>query len=347
MKHLYATLIILMAYSCSIYAQNIPEMPLRYSHRCSIEHTQSLTNVPPYQWSMPLQVFQSYYAIDSICKMSNIPLRFEEVRELMKTTLQSIEYDSLFKYLYVVLDYNPLIFYQYINTGNYFNMDYKIPLQWIYKSLTTIVNDLNCNQKDAFLALSSGIFRIRITNIVTDSTKYARCATCYEPIKCITADVIDVIKGGALPKITIDDNGEIIKYITFSYSQNWEMSTRMKYSQDVIRHHVIIQLDSAGNIIDGTQSDDTYRSKTELSIGDECIVSLSVYMEEHNDSTGMTPYLVFPQYGYQAEGGIYLVRNGIVYDKGNFFGMGTEIQVDNFISGLKYYVDQKFYIFNR
>lgn len=336
----------------SVLSQQIPSYSLQYRHGCALEHCSPLALAPPYSWSMPLQVFQTYFVIDSVLRNPGMASSYRELYPIMKDYMGTVtNTDSLFKYLYITTEYDPLEFVKYLNQARYLREGYRVPAHVAYSALEDGIkeNDFSCDRRKAFLAMCSGIYVVEVTNVAHDSVRYSDGSTSYNAVTCIRCDVQNVVKGNALVHNSYLSGGEGEHWLNISYADHWFKNKSVRFAKDVIVYTNIIanRIDSTGNVVSSQNipNQNVYGS-LQPSIGDRYIAILNIYMENHIDSIG-TSYMLFPFNSFQPEGGMFKIVNGNVNDESNFFGFGTSVPIDMFLESLNAYIHDNFYHINQ
>ncbi len=314
MKNL--TLLILLSFFSIIsgYSQNPTCMPeylgLSYSE-------QIITNNPPLSMYMPFDILIAYIALDSVSRHVEYN-DFEKFLNNQTSINDTLRY--IMKYLYKVVDYNPLLFYQSTNKqDNQISHPLSIVLD-IYDKIEKITDK---PLLDRYLLESSYIFHIRATDtiqIIDTSAVWART------VHFVSANVIDTIKGKVFPncyiqenviegsdkkKLMLSDNPACIK---FEYALEWERKG----------HGDITGLSEPLYDNDGNPW---------IKPEQEYIIFLRIVLI-CNDSLN-TFFTISPFGPKSSTYNIYPINDGIVYDPGNDFGFGINKTADEFKSLLR------------
>lgn len=310
----------------------IPVSDMKYSHGCSEAVTEELEAAPPYQWNMPLSVFQTYFALDSLCR-TNLTSNYADLYNMFSNMITPAFADSISKYLYKAIDYDPLLFYKYIFQGQYLTASYiNNPNLFYY-----LFNELRLNTDlgvNPFLAVSSGIYHIYVTSVALDTTYLSPTRSHPVLITCIEADVITTIKGEELTTSHVDpETGSDVAHISFSYANYWE--TAHKRGGNASDNDIIVESTDPDIIVHGGPP--TYGTFHSPSVGDEYILFAFLHFEPHSSADG-TVYNIWPCLGSQPEGGLFPIVNGNVADSSNYFGWGTSVTLTMFINNLMGYI---------
>jgi hypothetical protein len=280
---------------------------------CSRTSIPVLKSVPPLHTDMNLQTLIGYVYWDSIMRSTindSLVRRFTSIH-----TMDSLH--QFVKFFYNIVDYDAALFTAYWNLGKDVNHAY-----WAEPG---VILGLMRKQACPFWGYASPnnlmfnacyVLRIKVLHVSDDSDITQRRYTLHhlaEPLKCVTAQIIDTIKG---KKILIGDCGLIAR----SYEQDG------KSAQDV---HPCIQFYYApiwskntmecgvGDIIYGQNpyGADLFQSDSEY------IVSLQV---NYRDCDHHQIYFdICTMTSYEPLGGVYPIRGGKVLDAAEFFGVGT------------------------
>lgn len=190
-----------------------------------------IRSIPPLSTSMPYGVLISYIYLDSLLRMST-DKQLDSVIKSWRTTNDTLK--TIIKALYLICDYNPIIFTQYMDeqsrymsqqTGRigkveYLDTNYKpdttapIIYQGRYSSglywaemelLSKLFNVVNPEYKQSFYSLiySDYILRIKVIGIDSFINKNAPSVNSKDYRYNVTAQVLDTIKGKVFKSIPI------------------------------------------------------------------------------------------------------------------------------------------------
>ena len=318
---LFALMVSVVLFSPFVMAQEgIPQYQPIYVH-CYPHHTPPVTETPPYSIDMPLEVYQTYFVLDSLCKNTEINSDPDLMGEQMRQFLSVSQMDTLAKYIYLTREWDILRFHSYCAIGNFLNNRYRVAPYWFWAKL---MYNLPHNYSDIerlrrhFITFADGIFEIEITEVHDDSTTSRGDRSVKDQaIVCLKGRVLDVIQGNGLTEsYTQEEGGNPYWGISFSYAKNWfTKGGRVSYAG--IDSGVVIPMPTTfGQIHDPV-------------VGEKYLVFLEYRGENHIDITGNIPFNIFPMNYYQEEGGLFKIDGDSISDHDNFFGLGQSPNIND------------------
>lgn len=342
-------IVLLVSLSVHVYSQRSPVMCSEVRLKCNAEIAEYPNETPPYTIGMPIEVLYTYMAIDSICKL---PLN--EIQKLLDTasdTLTTSELNLLNAYIYRCIDYNPIQFFKFIEYGWFSNQGYYTNPAGIYRQYKYLSHKkIGGTSIDNFLTFSMGIFEVEIADVSIDTT-FNNCNNDPDSLEnyvCITARVLDAIKGISLSTAVSIGDGEFERYIKYSYRRGTctftELDQRNGPEICAIYEDDSIGVDGNGDTIFQTKLSENcnlFCVVHKPKVGDRYLVFLDVYGHPCILVSGI-PFTVHPMTMYQREGGIFRIHNGIFYDQTNFFGQGHEVDYSVFKSWLNQFILESF-----
>lgn len=318
---------------CTFSYAQIPSREMKYVHRCSKDVTSNLTAAPSYDSRMPKNVSKTYQLIDKLC-IERMSTEYQEVLHTMAVRQSSVTVDSVAKYLYQTMDYDPLLFYKYMYHGRFLRPDYVNPPDVLF----TAFRHLLMRSKDKlklYLAHAAGVYYVKIRKVEQETVHSGGGKRIPQNVVCLTAEVLETIKGASLVKQVVDpENGNSMNILLFSYAREWETLHR-EISTDVSM--VIEGFD--GKILNRLPR---YDDLPLPQVGDEYIVVLDVYMASHTGPNG-TEYFLVASSGSQPEGGLFKIEEDGVFDSTNFFGFGMVVDVQEFVHQVRELIHSAFY----
>ena len=272
--------------------------------------------LPPLFTDMPYDCMIGYIAMDSIAR--------EKPGGEIINYADSLSLDSLriaARLMYSVADYSPLLLMRYINNirdssregryksspaVSYFNLEEQL-----------IERRDELGRDYAMVLTSQYIYKVRIDSVVVGIDTTFRKPKDWVNAACT---VLDTIKGQYLPcncKETLPEN-KVNKQLSnadncliFSYPLNRITGTR-------------------GSAYD---SDNIDRIKT-VQKGEIYYIFL-----EHVSLRKGTDY-IHPSYYHEETGGLFLVDDDVVIDNFNFWGLGTEPEINDFHNNLLFIINK-------
>jgi hypothetical protein len=325
-----SVLVLVMHYECAM--AQIPSHDMRYVHSCSKDVSSDLSYAPPSSWSMPYNVYLAYFAIDSLCR-TVMPTEYSDLLQSFESVLTGASSDSIAKYIYQAMNYDPLLMYKYIYHGRFLRTDYINPPDIIFTMYRHLLLRAG-NKRNPYLAHAAGIYYVEVGGVSLDTTYAAAHKKLLQNIVCVSAYVLEAIKGPTLVKSSIDpETNELRNTIRYSYAKEWETVFIEKSD-----FQIAFDPDD-GHVIEGVR---LFGDQPVPQIGDRFVAVLDVYMAHHTGPDG-TEYFLVPSMGSQPEGGLFKIENGNVIDSKNFFGLGVSVELQAFLNGLQQYIQSSFY----
>ncbi len=258
-------------------------------------------------------------------------------------SLSISQVETLLKYLYVLLDYDPVLFQNYIKYGYYLNNRYKNSPECFYNALRKTVFEKMGATPVFMLAFADGVYEIEVTSVSTDSAFAGFQRYSIDDLDaqtCITARVIDVIKGGSLLTVCTNNEGGGAPgngYLCsrFSFGNGWFTYFGPSGGSDV--RAMIEYIDSTGN---SKIISPLYSVVHQPHIGDKYLIFLQADCSPALDVNGV-PVNVYPFRLAQWEGGLFPVVRGSLSDSANYFGLGRSPDIDEVKSFLRTTIDSR------
>ncbi len=237
-------------------------------------------------------------------------------------------------------DYNPSLYMQYTWYANLIDTLYKCNLGYAESQLFNRLSAIDIShlkKPQALVAKASGIFLISISNINRDSELIGFFGdyNIKEPLNCITATMVQQIKGNHWPSC-LDNN------ISFKHPQKHFIQSSsdrcLQFTCNLYTPLVMPIGDSPGidtlhrRIIADNGTFAKNYGDINWAAGNEYIVFLNIDPEYYDGVSDN--FIINPQSNMDPQGGVYPVINGMVQDSTNFFGVGTSVPLSHFINGL-------------
>lgn len=315
-------------------------------YSCNDRLLPHLEIVPPLSSDMPIEVMQAYIVMDSIAKRG---YTYDEVASILNS-LSDSDIVSINKYIYHVKDNNPLNFVSYLYWSEAVNSEYRGSIYTlIAKYYQFLTQKRGYNKLDMLLAFSDVLVEGEIVEI--DSTELSNApwpeAWGMNYVVCVEAKVNNVIKGGGAIEACYDINEQPQSCIRFKYHK-FSVTEYDEFNKPGVSSP-ILSIDSIGTSPDGSvvyghrlsSGTPWFGIVHQPHVGDRFIAALSVAPTVVNTSES-TMYTMLPLSGFSIDGGIFMVKNGWVIDRGNIFGLGEEVPLDAFYSWLINYLQNHF-----
>jgi len=308
---------------------------------CFRQPVPRLTQVPPLRPDMTPLVLQSYSILDYLCS--------ENLGDPRTLAWSYNSYDTMravLRYLYSMTDYDAVLFQQYLYEYNDAIGTYYGSPNMIFEAFRDRVRTFFPEKNKIPRLLNPNcILDIVVTDIQDDSDANATYPIHPLPVKCITAKVLDRLKGQHL--LSFDCNQQLSRTggvgvrnirkrekilgtdtnqcIHFIYSPFWRKFRPWGF--DV--NDEAIGVDSAGN---PTNCPDCY-GQNALVVGQEYVIVLQARLLDFIGANAYYDY--WPEMSYDPQGGIFPMVDGNVIDSSNYWGYGSSVPLDQFKSDLQ------------
>ncbi len=313
MKMLKTVFFLCLTMACIVvndaYSQLIPASGPTSSgcYRLGVSKIQS---VPPLHTDMPLKTLLGYIYLDSLCKSITNRNQIDSFAQLL------VSVDTLkhfMSFLCAMNSYNAQLFSQYTILGyDVSGGQYKVTpaalLDVIYEKQQELLGDTS---QLKYITSAPIIVHGRVTSIVNDSDSYASIPKNPLPLKCVTIQLLDVIKGNHLLSncgqyLAASENEPVCMNFSFSPFHKKEGGTDT-YTSSYTSGPIM------GKNIYGDSA---------VSVNSEYIFFLGDSFQDHSGS--IVYFDVSPHGGPYRNGGIYKIEsNGTVLDSSNFWKLGA------------------------
>lgn len=310
--------LLLVAVSPASSQTHNPPAPCKSCDRAYVDSTDHVSSFPPLNSGMPLDVLNGYIIFDSICRTASN----NAVDSLYDIATYSDTSRKMLKYLYGMVDYNPMLFYSWEQTfaGSH---HYKTGPVYLYDLfLNHVWKTYPDTGRSAVLGGSDLILHIRV---IDTATRIDTNAVLARQSIVVRYQVIDTIKGKVLPLTTwagtigSQKNKRGISSISnvgsFEYSPDW------------------FRLPGYGDDLPGNGHLVWFDGSPWIKTGKEYIVFLS--MQQLWDGNANSYFTIWPLRGGSTMGSMYPVNAGIVDDRSNDWGTGPAPSVAAFVAGIK------------
>lgn len=185
--------------------QSFKDWGLWYDSTISMYQTRYpiIRTIPPLSPSMPLDVLFSYVAMDSLSRFGDEKAIKSLIRS-WKTMNDTLRYAA--KWLYRVMDYNPIIFQQYQDEVTFHRFEpFKANLREVCNRVVNKYAPLvPKTERNAAYSLLSADYILRIRVVAVDSMQHKRQRDMLR--YRVTAQVLDTLKGRYFQTCTGGDN---------------------------------------------------------------------------------------------------------------------------------------------
>ncbi len=315
--------VLISAFALSVgFAQRIVN-PITNSG-CFRQPITPLQTIPPLHSDMNFDCLLGYIFFDSLCRA---PLSWEQIDSLADKIQSWDTLKILMRFKYRMSEYNSDLYNEYLVGAGSLTTNYHSPgaLDAILDQKMASV--LGRKNKFRYLTNADLILHIRVTEVHSDNDTMASSPAKPLPLQCVTATIIDTIKGKYIRQCQ-----EQVYYtqatspcISFDFSPYWEKEN------------------PRGDVVDGSIDSTTgnvtipcnncYGSNTVEANKDYIVFLRNIYLDYNGTSSF---YTFWPSNGYNAEGGIFPIDSGgNVVISSNYFGYGTSIPLAQFESLLR------------
>jgi hypothetical protein len=312
LKYFLSFQLIFILINLNIQAQVI--IPCNAGYNGIYNYYPNSTNFCKLTTDMSLDVMIGYIAFDSLCTKI-LPGQYGTILNSKNAYNDTILY--VMKYLYKLMDYNPMLFDDNLwgyNKKYYFTISPHLA----YDAIFSVLRKVSDNRKlDIGLICSSYIFHVRVTNVV-DGPIDSSTQRYWTFVQC---KVLDTIKGKVYPNCTENNNSKM-----FSQSGNNEASCfQFQYSPFWSRGvlgDVILNGTSENPLVDSLGKHWVKPNEEYIVFLLDCFLcndSSGYYTCTYPAGLQTMTYTMFP-----------IKADGTVYDPGNDFGFGTPIDVNSF-----------------
>ena len=174
----------------NVYGQHPPCKPDYPGLTFSLAY---LPSFPLYSTSMPFDVLLGYVAMDTVCNYGSAYEMYYFInRQDYNDTLK-----TLMKYLYILKDYDPVLFYRSINfvdTNNYIQ-----PYDIYYEFMKKLVKVSPKSMIDELFCTTDIIAQVRIIDTLSIIDTTAKGGAGKLKIE-VTCEIVDTIKGKVVPE---------------------------------------------------------------------------------------------------------------------------------------------------
>ncbi len=279
---------------------------------------------------MPPDCILGYIYFDSLCR----GLRSSAQVDTLLSRITSWDTLRIFmRFLYKMEEYDPDLFREYEFGAVYLDTNYNIsPALVAYKFWEYMNNMLGRKNRYNYLSEVSLILHIRVFDVQTTYDSLCNFPFNAPPRKCVSAYVIDTVKGLHFRSCDYDfykqyhkgsKPQDAIPCISIMYSPFSPKS--YAYSD-----HIVIPIDT-------TSTDfpcDKCYGQTALESGKDYIVFLEDLFLDYNGLNSFYEYTPYPT--YNEEGGIFPIdSNGNVLSEDDYFGYGVSTSLPAFETSLR------------
>jgi hypothetical protein len=292
-----------------------------------------LTEAPPFRSDMSLSTLLGYIYLDSIMRT---PL--DSTQWANFNLIQSFDsLNQILKYLYAVIDYDPVLLAEYDRDAPYINPGYwNKPAPLVYsveEKIGSVLSGMGDTSNIMYLTCSSYILHIKIASVTPNWDTMGNFVPGKgTPVSCVEAVILDTIKGQHI--LTGDcewdyrvndghtgagliDSSPPSSCFHFYFNPVWDKSGNNPNVFILPNDSIVFTQNSLG--WNAVVPDSEY------------IVFFNVDYEDYNGINsyfGIRPVM-------DGVGGIYPVVDGMVSDPKNLWRMGTSVDLDDFESGLE------------
>jgi len=278
---------------------------------------------------MPFDCLLGYIYFDTLCRGLGSYHQADSLIGLINS------WDTMkvfMRYMYRMQEYNADLYKEYLYGAGDIATNYNVVPGAIEHKFWKQMNEkLGPKNKLNYLAITPVIVHIRVVDVSSSSDSLCSNPIWPQPRKCVTAIVIDTIKGmhlrqgtpflGYTSKVNNQDPQTEYSWINIAYSP---LSTKLNERGDAI------SLSTADSSVSAILLDcpDCYGNSVFLP-DKEYIVFLENLFLDYNGTYSYYEYV--PYNSYNHEGGVFPINpTGNVQVPSNYFGYGTSIPLNTF-----------------
>jgi hypothetical protein len=319
----YIIVVALLLSSINSLAQRRVEAPT--STGCFRQIHAPILYAPPLHSDMPLDALHGYMYFDSLSRSFT---GWSQVDSFATLITGNDTLKHFLKYRFAMSNYDDILFSEYLNFGQTVNSMYKTTPGYILQKLTERENlILGSRNKKIMLTHASLILHLKITSVHLEWDSLAHIPVSPLVQQCITAQVLDTIKGMHFLSHTAS-SGNLLStpsiLINFSLSPLWGKGPTQPYLKPGVDYRDSANVVSPCANCFGTQS---------LIPGSEYIVFLGSIPLDYDGTNAFYDY--WPVGSFEPQGGLFPIVSGNVIDSSNYWGYGTSVSLSQFESSLK------------
>jgi hypothetical protein len=278
---------------------------------------------------MPQDCILGYTYFDSLCRALG---SFHEADSLIARITGWDNMRIFMRYTYRMQEYDADLYKEYLYGAGDIVTDYNVvPAAIEHRFWKQMNQQLGPKNKFNYLSIAPVIVHIRVVDVGSSYDSLCSNPVWPQPRKCITAIVVDTIKGMHLrkgtpiPGYTLEANYTIPKteysWINIAYSP---LSPKLNERGD------IIDMGPIDNTTGDTHIDcpDCYGNNV-FEPNKEYIVFLDNLLLDYNGTYSFYEYV--PYNSYNPEGGVFPISSdGNIRMQSNYFGYGTSVPTSSF-----------------
>lgn len=337
MKKNYLLLAVTSILFCFSFGTSYSQEPPCFQDYNSLSYKYNhLIQVPNLTTDMNLDILIGNLAMDSIRKSIN---EYDVISFLANQTYNDT-LRMIMKYLYKMVDYNPILF--------------KLTTSHWYDKNSILLNDLIEHIENQVFAVSPYPYLDKlllkssvIAHIyVEDTLQLIDSGSLYPTVSIVTGSILDTIKGNVLPvaKVFSNNQNKVMEqdnkllnlpsnYLQFEYRLEWKRKLNNDFDSDIEVNYI----DDDGNPLKiGKMMDSTGSGWVKK--GKEYLVFLDFHLICKD--TNFSYLTLFPFIMNSATCNVYPIENGFVIDHMNELGFGSLVEINLFKNLLKQRINQ-------
>ena len=330
MKKTILTVIALVStvFSTSGFAQR-PVSLVPTTTGCYRQPVTPISTVLPLQSDMPLDCILGYRYFDSLCRGLG---SYRQADSLIGLISSGDTMRVFMRYMYRMQEYNADLYKEYLYGADEIATNYNVvPGAIEHRFWKQMNKKLGSKNKFNYLSIAPVIVHIRVVDVGSNCDSLCSNPIWPQPRKCVTAIVIDTIKGMHLRQGT--------PILGYSSKLN-DQIPQTEYSWINIAYSPLSpKLNERGDVIDLTSADSTindmlvncpdcYGNNT-FQPNKDYIVFLENLFLDYNGTNSFYEYV--PYNSYNQEGGVFPINSGgSVQIPSNYFGYGKSVTTSTF-----------------
>ena len=295
-----------------------------------------ISAIPTLHSDMPLDCILGYIYFDSLCRSFSSWDQSDAMLDSLVPHITSWDtMRSFMRFMYRMQEYDADLYVEFIQSARYLDTSYRLmPGAFELRFIEQMRSVLGYYNKLAYLTIAPVILHIKVIDTTASYDSLCPVPVWPLPRKCVSAIVLDTIKGIHLRSGTTIAFKQVIKrdkplsmlsWINIAYTPT---SAKPSAGGDV----------SIGQPFDSTglapfQCDSCFGWNA-LIPGNEYIVFLDDGFLDYNGTNSFYEYV--PYNGFNSEGGIFPVdSSGNVLSSDNYFGYGPLVPLSTFETDLQ------------
>ncbi len=301
------------------------------SQGCYRQAVTPISSIPTLHTDMPIDCILGYIYVDSLCRS----LQSYHQADSFMSLINSWDTMRVFmRFLYDMQAYDADLYEEYMGNAIYLDTNYHVaPRTLELKFANRMDSVLGKNNKLEYLTVAPVILHIQVTDTMMSYDSLASAPFWPQPRMCVTATVLNTIKG-----LHLRTCGGLMYQAKEKVPQGSAGCINIAFNPYTTKPYAMGDAGLAGGIdtvthISYIRCDSCY-GDTAFIPGNEYIVFLEDQPLDYNGTTAF--YQFIPYSAYNSNGGVFPINSsGNVLDEENYFGYGNSVPLSTFEADLK------------